>query len=47
MVQIGQPAVVPLDESVGPADEPLQPPAPSKAPANPTPVTKPAPAPAG
>jgi hypothetical protein len=50
MAQIGQPVrrytVVPLDEPVGPTNEPVLPPPPSKAPANPAPAVKPEPQPA-
>jgi len=50
MAQIGQPVkrytVVPLDEPVEPTNEPVLPPPPSKAPANPAPAIKPEPEPA-
>ena len=47
MAQIGQPVrrytVIPLEEPVSPTAEPLIPPPPSRAPNNPSPVTKPKP----
>ena len=49
MAQIGQPVrrytVIPLDEPVEPTNEPVLPPAPSKAPAKPAPGIEPEPQP--